>query len=475
MHYPEIILFCILVPLIGSFILPFLGKINAGLRNIAALIFVLTSFVTAGFALQQALNGSPLHIELAMPLGLSFGFLADGLAVLMALISSLAAAIIIFYSFGYMEHYDNQNEYYMLVTLLTGAGMGMFFSTSLLILYCFWEIAAICGWRLIGLHRENDIAVKADKAFLINIGGSLLMLLGFIGIYIQNGTFNMLEMQDKGLDNWIMILILFGILSKSATVPLHSWLPDDSSAPAPVTALLNGAILVNTGVYVFARMFLVNFHLDAVWNLVIPIIAAISALVAAGAAMTENDIKRILSYSAVSQIGFIFLGLSCGNAAGAAGGLLYILTNCLALGGLFLCAGIIEYKCHTQDISQLGGLAQKLPITCIAFAMCAFSVMGIPPFGGFFARYLVIDGAFTAANPWIAAVFIIGSVMTVIYLSRAFIKVFFGQLTHPDIREGSWEMVSSVCLLGALSLLAGIFTNIPSQLTTFIIDNLGRW
>ena len=101
--------------------------------------------------------------------------------------------------------------------------------------------------------------------------------------------------------------------------------------------------------------------------------------------------------------------------------------------------------------------------------------MGIPPFGGFFARYLVIDGAFTAANPWIAAVFIIGSVMTVIYLSRAFIKVFFGQLTHPDIREGSWEMVSSVCLLGALSLLAGIFTNIPSQLTTFIIDNLGRW
>ena len=301
------------------------------------------------------------------------------------------------------------------------------------------------------------------------------MLVGFIAIYIQGGTFDLLELQGKGLDNWIMILILFGILSKSATLPLHTWLPDAGVAPSPVTSLLHAAVLVKIGVYVYARLFLVNFHLDASWSLIIPIIAAVSALVSAGAAIIENDIKRIIAYSTISQLAFIFLGLSCGNMIGAAGGLLYILMHSLAKGGLFLCAGIIEHNTHTKDIRQMSGLSKKLPVTCVAFAMCAFSVMGIPPFGGFFAKYLVIDGALLTGYPWVAGVFIIGAVMTIIYLLRVFIKVFFGELSHPDLKEGSWEMVASVVLLGVLSLLAGIFINIPSQLTTFIVESLGRW
>jgi len=282
-------------------------------------------------------------------------------------------------------------------------------------------------------------------------------------------------LQGKGLDSWIMVLILFGILSKSATLPLHTWLPDAGVAPSPVTSLLHAAVLVKIGVYVYARLFLVNFHLDIDWELIVPIIAAVSALVSAGAAIVENDIKRIIAYSTVSQLAFIFLGLSCGNMIGAAGGLLYILMHSLAKGGLFLCCGIIEHNTHTKDIRQMGGLVKKIPITCVAFALCAFSVMGLPPFGGFFSKYMVIDGALHTGYPWVAGVFIIGAVMTVIYLMRVFIKVFFGELSHPDIKEGSWEMVISVSLLGVLSLLAGIFINIPSQLTTFIVESLGRW
>ena len=475
MQDPAIILFCIFVPLLGSFLLPILGKINTSLRNVAALVFVLVSFITAALALQPALNGNPLLFQLELPLGMSIGFLADGLAIFMAMTSSLVASIIVFYSYGYIEHYQNQNEYYMMVVLFIGAMMGLVFSTNLVLIYTFWEISAICCWRLIGFYRSKDVVLRADKAFLVTVGGALLMLVGFIGIYIQYGTFDLLQLQGKGLDTWIIVMILFGILSKSATLPLHTWLPDAGVAPSPVTSLLHAAVLVKIGVYVFARLFLVNFQLEAVWETAVPIIAAVSALVSAGAALVENDIKRIIAYSTISQLAFIFLGLSCGVLTGVAGGLLYILMHSLAKGGLFLCAGIIEHGTHTKDIRQMGGLVKRLPITAVAFALCAFSVMGIPPFGGFFAKYMVVAGAAESLNLWITGAFVLGAVLTILYLMRVFVKVFFGELTHPDVKEGTWEMVTSVSLLGVLSLLAGIFINIPSGLVSFIVDSFGRW
>ncbi len=470
-----VLLVCIFVPLLGAFLLPILGRISTGIRNIAALLFVLTAFIAAAFALPQALAGELLLWRLELPLGMSIGFFADGLAVFMALTSSLVAAIIVFYSFGYIEHYDNQNEYYMMVVLFIGAMMGLVFSTNLILIYGFWEISAVCCWRLIGFYRKKDIVLRADKAFLVTVGGALLMLVGFIAIYIQAGTFDLMELRGRGLDNWIMVLILFGILSKSATVPLHSWLPDAGVAPSPVTSLLHAAVLVKIGVYVYARLFLVNFQLEPVWEVAVPAIAAVSALVSAGAALVENDIKRIIAYSTVSQLAFILLGLSCGTMVGAAGGLLYILMHSLAKGGLFLCAGIVEHSTHTKDIRQMAGLARRLPVTAVSFALCAFSVMGLPPFGGFFSKYMVINGAVQSGVPWMAPVFIAGAVMTVIYLLRVYVKVFFGKLTHPDLKEGSWEMVSSVALLGLLSLLAGIFINIPSGLVSFIVESMGRW
>ena len=470
-----VLLVCIFVPLLGAFLLPILGRISTGIRNIAALLFVLTAFIAAAFALPQALAGELLLWRLELPLGMSIGFFADGLAVFMALTSSLVAAIIVFYSFGYIEHYDNQNEYYMMVVLFIGAMMGLVFSTNLILIYGFWEISAVCCWRLIGFYRKKDIVLRADKAFLVTVGGALLMRGGVIAIYIQAGTFDLMELRGRGLDNWIMVLILFGILSKSATVPLHSWLPDAGVAPSPVTSLLHAAVLVKIGVYVYARLFLVNFQLEPVWEVAVPAIAAVSALVSAGAALVENDIKRIIAYSTVSQLAFILLGLSCGTMVGAAGGLLYILMHSLAKGGLFLCAGIVEHSTHTKDIRQMAGLARRLPVTAVSFALCAFSVMGLPPFGGFFSKYMVINGAVQSGVPWMAPVFIAGAVMTVIYLLRVYVKVFFGKLTHPDLKEGSWEMVSSVALLGLLSLLAGIFINIPSGLVSFIVESMGRW
>jgi formate hydrogenlyase subunit 3/multisubunit Na+/H+ antiporter MnhD subunit len=190
--------------------------------------------------------------------------------------------------------------------------------------------------------------------------------------------------------------------------------------------------------------------------------AAASALISAGAALIETDLKRLIAYSTVSQIAFIFLGLASGSPIGIAGGLLYILMHGLAKGGLFLCAGIVEQNTHTKDITKLGGLIRTMPITAISFLLCAFSVMGLPPFGGFFSKYMVISGAIEGGSPWIAMVFLIGAFMTILYLFRVFNMVFLGEERMPGVAERSPVMVACVAALAVLSLAGGILISVPS-------------
>ena len=344
--------------------------------------------------------------------------------------------------------------------------MGLVFSTNLIFMYIFWEISAICCWRLIGFYREEVTILRANKAFIVTVAGALVMLIGFLGIYGETGTFDLASMKGAHIPAWIVILILFGVLSKSATFPLHNWLPDAGVAPSPVTSLLHAAVLVKIGVYAYARLFTINLDIDKVFTVAVPVIAAVSALISAGAAMCANDIKRVIAYSTISQLAFILLGLSCGNEIGTVGGMLYILMHSVAKGGLFLCAGIVEHSLHTKDITKMGGLYKTMPLTTISFAFCAFSVMGIPPFGGFFAKYLVIEGVISTGNIALGILFILGAVMTVMYLTRLFVKVFLGQPTNPDVKEGTPLMVVSVVILAVLSLVLGIFINMPSGLAS---------
>jgi proton-translocating NADH-quinone oxidoreductase chain N len=467
-----LLLCAIFVPVIGSFLLPLAGRVSEKLRNALALVFVLTAFGASTALLPGVLAGQSVKVAVELPLGFGFGFMADGLAVFMAMISSFVAAIIVLYSFTYISHYENRNEYYLMVVLFIGAMMGLVYSTNLIFLYLFWEISAVACWRLIGFFRDKEFVKRADKAMLITVFGALMMLLGFIVVYTQTGTFDLTKMKGTQISDLAVGLILCGILSKSATLPLHTWLPDAGVAPSPVTSLLHAAVLVKIGVYAFARLFLVTFDIGVVWHTVVPVIAATSALVSAGAAIMETDLKRIIAYSTVSQLAFIFLGLSTNSAMGAAGGLLYILMHSLAKGGLFLCAGIVEQNTHTKDLRKLGGLIKTMPVTAVAFLLCAFSVMGIPPFGGFFAKYMVIGGAVNAGQPWIAAVFILGAVMTIIYLLRAFTSVFMGVPKGDTPKEGSKTMVASVVALAAMSLAGGLLIAFPSSFAQQIVNGM---
>ena len=464
-----ILLVLVLVPVLGALLVPVLGRVSAGCRNIFALACVLVPLAASLMLVPAVLSGVTTTISFNLGFG-SCVFVADRLAVFMALVSSLVGAIIVLYSFDYISHYGNQNEYYFLVVLFLGAMMGLIFAGNLVLLYVFWELTAIASWRLIGFFREREHVIRADKAFLMTFLGALVMLIGFICIYQDTGSFDLPAIKAaygaRPLPGAIVILILAGLLSKSATLPLQTWLPDAGVAPAPVTALLHAAVLVKIGVYVFARLLVATCAVPEIWHTVVPVIAAVSALVAAGAALIETDLKRIIAYSTISQIGFIFLGLSIGNPVATAGALLYILMHGLAKGGLFLCAGIIEQNTHTKDITKLGGLIKTMPVTAVAFLVCAFSVMGIPPMGGFFSKYMVITGAVTSGQIAITLTFLVGAFLTIIYLFRAFTLVFLGEsklTARPLPAEGSPTMVFSVALLGALSILSGLFIYFPSQ------------
>ena len=473
----NLLLSIIFVPLVGAFVLPLAGRVSIILRNWLSFFLVIISLFLSIMILPICIEGGTLQYILQLPLDLNFTLYADSLAVFMAIVSSTISAIIIFYSFTYISHYANQNEYFSMVLLFLGSMMGIIFSANLILIYVFWEITAITSWRLIGFFRGSKDILRAEKAFLVTVFGALVMLLGFIAIFEQTGSFDLAVIREaqkiKPLNNMVVGLILVGILSKSATLPFHTWLPDAGVAPSPVTALLHAAILVKIGLYVFSRLFIVNINPGIFWQNGVPWIAGVSALVAAGAALRETDLKRLIAYSTISQIGFILLGLATGNEAGIAGGLFYILTHGLAKSGLFLCAGIVEQNAGTRDITKLGGLFNTMPITALAFMLCSFSVMGIPPLGGFFAKYLVFSGAIASGRFAVTSVFVVGAFMTILYLFRAFFMVFLGN-NNLQAKEGSLEMVSSVALLAILSLGCGLLANLPLKfLESFIVRTLG--
>ena len=463
----KILFSIVFIPVIGAFLLPLSARFGTRLRNWLSLALIAASFFLSLRLIPAVLSGKTITLVAPLALGFNFVLTADCLAVFMACVSSFISAVIAFYSFGYISHDENQNEYYVMVVLFLGAMMGLVFAGNLILLYVFWEITAITSWRLIGFFREKKFVQRADKAFLVTVFGALAMLIGFLSIYQQAGSFDLSVIKEMlrthPISNLAVALILIGIFSKSAILPFHTWLPDAGVAPSPVTALLHAAVLVKIGVYVFARLFIATFSVGAEWQTVILILAALSAIVAAGAALVETDLKRLIAYSTISQIGFILFGLTIGNNIAIAGALLYILMHGLAKGGLFLCAGIVEQNAKVKDITKLGGLITSMPLTAISFLFCAFSIMGVPPLGGFFSKYLVFAGAIQSGRLWITLLFLACAFMTILYLFRVFNLVFLGEAHIKGIKEGSRGMVGSVVLLATLSLLCGLFISIPSH------------
>ena len=462
------------VPVFGAFLIPLAGRVSAPARNAFAVLLGLFTFVAAASLFSTVTGGEIADYALSFPLGLDFILRADMLSVFMASISAFVSAIILIYSLDYISHYENQTEYYTMVVLFLGSMMGLVFSASLLWMYVFWEMTGFASWRLVGFFRSDKDVAKANKTILVTVFGALCMLIGIVMIYFDYGTLDLRALHGQSISYAAAVLILIGILAKSATLPFSTWLPDAGVAPSTVTALLHAAVLVKIGVYAYARIFGATFAAPDGFSNAVLYLAGASALVSAGAALIETDIKRIIAYSTVSQIAFIFLGLASGNKTAFAGALLYILMHSVAKGGLFLCAGIIEQNTHTKDINRMGGLFSSMPVTGAAFALCSLSVMGIPPFGGFFSKFLVFSGAAQNGSLPVLLMFLAGAVMTLLYLVRLFYKIFLGDPAgHKSPREGSLTMVASVMALALIGLALGALIYYPSAYTELLTANLG--
>lgn len=456
------------IPLLGSFIIPVLGWAKKGkITGYVTVALIGIAHLMTWTLIGPALKGAPVFMKIPVfaPY-VNLSLTVDALSAFMAFTSSLIATLIAIYSLGYIEHGEDEPEYYFIVTLFLGGMMGLVFSSNIIFLYLFWEISALACWRLIGYFRESDYVWKADKAFLVTFGGAVFMLLGFALVFAQYQTFEISELKGQPIGGIALILIMAGVFSKSATVPLHTWLPDAGVAPSTITSLLHAAILVKIGLYGFARLFCNGMVIPQAWHVWLLIFALASAFISAAAAFQETNIKRMLAYSTVSQIGYTFLGLFAFTKTGYIGALLYIMAHGLAKGGLFLCAGIIEHGTHTKDMTKMGGLFKKMPITGTAYLVCALSIAGIPPMAGFFSKWFVISGMVEGGYRVLAGLAILTAVLTLLYMLKAFHVIFMGQSRGESHHEGSPVMVTVVAVLAVLTIGVGLLLPLPYDLAS---------
>jgi len=456
----------ILIPVLGAFVVLCLGRLPT-LQKVFVIIFTSLTSILAILRLPTILGGRTFFFQLSFFPELNLFFTADALASFMAFASSLIGVLIVVYSIEYMRDDKYQGEYYFFVLLFIGSMMGLVYAANLIVMYIFWEITAICSWRLIGHHNEPQHLLNADKAFLITVFGSTCLLIGFELLFHQTHTFDFGQLQGTIPSFGVALLIIAGIMGKSAQLPLQTWLPDAGVAPTPVTALLHAAVLVKIGAYAFARIFLVTLVLPSGFKEFFLFLILIGVLVSACAALVENDMKRILAYSTISQIGLILIGFALGNTAAVAGALFYIIAHGFSKAGLFLGVGVVDHYLKERDITKLRGMAKLFPVDGFGFFLCALSIMGIPPFGGFFAKVLIILGAIQQQKIVLALGIGLGAILSILYIMRLWTTAFMG--VPVDIKKGR-----RFDLMSLIVIIFGIFSLLSIGLLRYPIDMIGN-
>ncbi|QNO13620.1 monovalent cation/H+ antiporter subunit D family protein [Alkalicella caledoniensis] len=479
-HLPVLM---IVLCLLTAFVIPLLGKIKpqiiGPLVRFVVLINSLLTFITLWYVNKNGmyyyhLGGwePPWGIELSV----------DYLSIFMLMVINLISLLVLIYAQKDLAHeIEKELEpwYYTLFILLIGAMSGLSLSNDFFNIFVFTEITTITACGIIAV-KSNKVCVEASlKYLLLSTLGSGLVLLAIALVYMVTGHFN-LNFIAAELPNAVsnfplnivvsLALLIVGFGVKSALFPLHVWLPDaHSSAPTPSSAILSG-VVVKVYAIVLLRIIYNVYGIEIFTMIPIAeIILALSTLaIFAGSlfAIAQEDIKRMLAFSSVAQIGYIFLGIALVNHFAVAGGILHIVNHALMKSLLFLTAGAIIYKTGIRKISDLEGIGLKMPITMILFSIGALSMVGLPGFSGFISKYYLVLGAIDAQKPFYALVIIISSLLNAVYYLPIVIKAFFGQnygtFTKDDIPRA---MLVPMIILGLGTVVFGI---IPGNLFSLV-------
>ena len=466
-----------LLPLIG-FLINGLGRnyLSKSLTGIIGSGVILISFVLSVLIFNETRAESDAVIVKLFDfintadIKIPFAFQVDRLSALFLLVITGVGFLIHLYSTAYMHEESSSHfaRYFAYLNLFVFNMLLLVLGANYLIMFIGWEGVGLCSYLLIGYWFKNvDYGAAARKAFVMNRIGDLGFLLGLFFILQQFGTLNYIDVfsATSGVSvavlTTITLLLFVGATGKSAQIPLYTWLPDAMAGPTPVSALIHAATMVTAGIYMIARSNIL-YTLSPVTQTVVAVVGLATALFAATIALKQNDIKKVLAYSTVSQLGYMFLGLGVGAYTGA---VFHVMTHAFFKALLFLGAGsVIHAMHHEQDIRKMGGLAKKLPHTHWTFLVGCIAIAGIPPFSGFFSKDEILIGAY-AASPILYWFGLLGALMTAYYMFRLYATTFLGKFrgTHEQehhLHESPFAMVFPLIVLAILAIVSG-FIGIP--------------
>ncbi|WP_346243987.1 Na+/H+ antiporter subunit A [Shouchella clausii] len=493
----------ILTPFIVALFIPFLYKrlsaIHTGWFVLAvpvALFAILASYIPA------VANGETFYSSIPwLPsLGINFTAYLDGLGLIFALLITGVGSLVILYSIYYLsKERESLHHFYIYLLMFMGAMLGVVFSDNLLVLYVFWELTSISSFLLIAYwHHRRQSRYGAQKSMLITVMGGIGMLAGFLMLSSFAGTFSVREIIG-GMGDYAshalfvpaMLLILLGAFTKSAQFPFHIWLPDAMEAPTPVSAYLHSATMVKAGIYLVAR-FTPVFGGEAVWFWVVSIVGIVTLFWGSFTAIRQTDLKALLAYSTISQLGLIMTLLGLGSAAlhfdvidnqsfyyslAIFAALFHLVNHSTFKGALFMVVGIVDHETGTRDIRKLGGLMTVMPVTFIVAVIGSFSMAGLPPFNGFLSKEMfftavlrIIELPFFSVETWgllFPIIAWLASVLTFVYCLILIFKTFFGEHQPEKLEKSAHEapfgMLVSPVILASLVVAFFFFPNVLGE------------
>ncbi|MEM2095445.1 MAG: NADH-quinone oxidoreductase subunit M [Candidatus Caldarchaeum sp.] len=426
----------------------------------------------------QVFQGAVLHEEYQWvpALGLTVGFVLDSLSYPFAVLISLVGFLAGVYSTKYMEREHDLTSYFTLLLLFVGGMVGVVLVTNLFLFYVFWELMLIPSYALIAYWGTGNPRLIGFKYFIFTHAGALSMLVGIAWLAALFGNMNIFELSSlageqpaslRPVLTMIALLIFIGAAVKMAVFPFHTWLPDaHAEAPTPISVLLSG-VMIKTGVYAMARL-LLGVLPFTVADLQIPIagLAVVSMIWGGVMALVQTDVKRLLAYSSISQVGYIVFGLASGSTAGIQGGLFHVLNHGFAKSLLFMGAGVLIHELGERDIRRLGGLASQMPVTAMAMLLGGLSIAGTPPLGGFMSEWMIFAGGVEAGWTWLVAVAVFATAITAGYYLRMFRAVFFGERVAKATDPGPTMLGSMTPLIVLVVVLGFYATSLISVIGT---------
>lgn len=449
------------LPLVGAMIvgtgLISFNQVTSRLRQPAAIFIVSLMGVTMGLSfalLWSQINGHETFLQTfewaaAGEFKLTMGYTVDHLSTVMMAIVSTVAFLVMIYTDGYMAHDPGYVRFYAYLSLFASSMLGLVVSPNLVQVYIFWELVGMASYLLIGFWYDRKAAADAcQKAFVVNRVGDFGFLLGMLGLYWATGTFDFAEMGlelqalvESGIIGASLaalfgVLVFLGPVAKSAQFPLHVWLPDAMEGPTPISALIHAATMVAAGVFLIARMYPVFEDIPSVMS-IIAWTGAFTAFLGATIALTQNDIKKGLAYSTISQLGYMVMAMGVG---GYTAGLFHLMTHAFFKAMLFLCSGSVihgmeEVVGHNPDLAQdmrlMGGLRKYMPITSLTFLVGTLAICGIPLFAGFWSKDEILSQAFSA-NPALWFIGWLTAGLTAFYMFRMYFMTFEGEFRGND-------------------------------------------